>query len=90
MGWAYLDLSQVLTSAIALCGTSTIAVYLWLDNEKIALAFCRHKERITEDDKELKVELIPKKLNPTSFLYRYSSTWFGREEKDVEEIVETS
>lgn len=81
LGWIYLDLSLVIISSLSLCGVSIIALYLWLYSQEIALYFCQHKERVPEGDKDLKVELIPKNLKSPSFLYRYSSTWFGREKR---------
>lgn len=78
LGQVYIDLPLALTAAIALCGTSTIAIYLWFYSNELALGFCRHRERVVKGEKDIQVELIPKQTSELSYLYRYSTTWFGK------------
>lgn len=43
LGWIYIELPLGMIAGVALCGTSTIAIYLWVFSEELALGFCRHR-----------------------------------------------
>jgi hypothetical protein len=46
LGWVYINLSPAISGTISMCVTSTIMLFLFLYSKELAIAFCRHKERI--------------------------------------------